>query len=64
MKKPHQPGMINAITNVHIFDGERLTSDQTVVIGGATIQAVSQASAALPTAPACTTNCNYWRRLD
>ena len=32
--------MITAITNAHIFDGERIIEDQTVVIDGAHILAV------------------------
>src|SRR5438045_2642223 len=43
MKKVHQTERITAITNARIFDGERVINDQTVVINGASISALSGA---------------------
>ncbi len=40
MKKIYQKDMITAISNAHIFDGERVINSQTVVIDGARISAI------------------------
>ena len=40
MKKVHQTGIITAIINARIFDGEHVIEDQTVVIDGAYISAI------------------------
>ena len=43
MKKGHQTDTITVITNVHIFDGERVIDAQTIVIEGTHIQSVGGA---------------------
>ena len=40
MQNVHQTNTITAITHVRVFDGERVSNDQTVVIDGAHIQSV------------------------
>jgi imidazolonepropionase-like amidohydrolase len=40
MEKVHQTDMITAITNVRVFDGERVIQDQTIVIEGTHISAI------------------------